>query len=64
MGDVVLRAINTETRRLCVGDPVSETDDLAPHTFAGLKERGFIGSQDQPAPARFARAAAIKGDDE
>lgn len=65
MGDVVLKAINTVNRRLRVGDPISEADDLTPHTYVGLKDRGFIGSAAAPsAPSRFAKAAAMKGDDE
>lgn len=61
MSDVVLKAIHTVNRRLRVGDPVSEGDDLSPHSFSDLKSRGFIGSG-EPDPSRF--ADALSGDDD
>lgn len=66
MTNVVLKAINTETRRLRIGDAVGESDDLTPHNFSDLKSRGFIGSKDAPVsvPSRFSKAAAMKGDGE
>jgi len=42
---VIARPINTTTRRLRAGAEVAETDDLTPHTFADLKERGFIAAR-------------------
>jgi hypothetical protein len=39
---VVARRFNTVNRRFAVGARVSESDDLSPHSFAGLKEGGFI----------------------
>lgn len=58
MSDVVLKAINTVNRRLKVGDPVSECDDLSPHSFDDLRSRGFIGS-DEPSAAVPWRASDI-----
>jgi hypothetical protein len=66
MSNKVLKAFNTVNRRLKVGDPVSEGDDLSPHSFDDLKSRGFIGSSEpEPAaPSGFASARAMSGDDE
>jgi hypothetical protein len=41
---VVARPFNTVNRRFAVGAQVSESDDLSPHSFAGLKEGGFIAA--------------------
>jgi hypothetical protein len=45
MQHVIAKAFNSAQRRFRVGDPVSETDDLAPHLFADLKARKFIVEQ-------------------
>jgi hypothetical protein len=39
---VVAKAFHSTQRRFRVGDPVSESDDLAPLTFEDLKARKFI----------------------
>lgn len=38
----VAKAFNTINQRFKVGADVSENDDLAPHSFEGLKAGGFI----------------------
>lgn len=54
MTHVVAKPFKTVNRRFAVGAEVRETDDLAPHAFADLKERGFIALPAAPAnePAR------------
>lgn len=42
---VVLKPLTTHTQRLPIGAEVNEGDDLSPHTFEDLKERGFIGDE-------------------
>jgi len=42
MAYIVAKYLTTTRRRLKINDPVTETDDLSPHTFADLKTRGFI----------------------
>jgi hypothetical protein len=63
----VLKAFNTVNRRLKIGDPVNEGDDLSPHSFDELKLRGFIGS-DEPErvvpPSSFPDAFAQISDGE
>lgn len=41
----VLKPFNTTIHRFRPGDAVHLMDDLSPHTFEGLKERGFIKGQ-------------------
>lgn len=55
MSDVVLKAFNTEIRRLRVGDIVTAKDDLTPHSLESLKAQGFIGLKDAPAAAKSSR---------
>lgn len=51
----VAKPFNTITQRFRVGAEVSEADDLAPHSFADLKQRRFIADA---APAEAASDAA------
>jgi hypothetical protein len=55
MTHVVAKPFNTVNRRFAVGAQVGEADDLAPHSFAELKENGFIA-------ARAALAGAAAGE--
>jgi hypothetical protein len=48
MSFVVAKPFNTVNRRFAVGAQVSEGDDLLPHSFAGLKENGFIAARAVP----------------
>jgi hypothetical protein len=45
MSFVVANPFNTVNRRFAVGAQVSEADDLSPHSFAGLRENGFIAAR-------------------
>jgi hypothetical protein len=56
---VVAKQFNTRLRRLRAGDPVSQTDDLSPHTFADLKAGKFIAAKAEPQPP--ARASQRAG---
>lgn len=58
MTHVVAKPFNTVNRRLRVGAPVEETDDLSPHTFDNLKKGHWIVSD-----ATKAAAKAIKEGD-
>ena len=46
---IVAQAFNTLRRRWVAGVPVTEADDLTPHTFDDLAERGFIERPKQAA---------------
>ena len=49
---IVNKPFHTATRRFPAGAPVSEADDLAPHTFEDLKDRRFIAPPaSEPEPA-------------
>lgn len=50
MSTIVAKAFNSTQRHFREGDPVSILDDLSPHTFADLKDRGFIASKRDAAP--------------
>lgn len=52
MTHVVAKPFNTVNRRLRVGAPVEETDDLSPHTFDDLKKRHWIVSGATKAAAK------------
>lgn len=41
----VAKPFNSITQRFKLGAPVSENDDLAPHSFEDLKTRGFISDK-------------------
>lgn len=62
MSDVVLKAINSTTRRFKVGDVVSPSDDWAPHDYYDIKARGFIGTADRSVPPALPTQSDANGD--
>ncbi|WP_165899907.1 hypothetical protein [Borborobacter arsenicus] len=53
---IVLKPFKSTLRRFKAGDHVSETDDLSPHSFAGLMVRKFIGAPKAPKLKKPAKA--------
>ncbi|MEI9995095.1 MAG: hypothetical protein WDM91_10905 [Rhizomicrobium sp.] len=52
---VVEITFNSLTQRFPAGAPVNSGDDLSPHSFSDLVERGFIAAANEdPAPAAAA----------
>jgi hypothetical protein len=48
----VLKAFNTRVQRFAAGSEVPDDADLAPHTLAGLTERGFLEGPPQAKPSK------------
>jgi hypothetical protein len=57
----VAKPFNSITQRFAVGAEVSETDNLEPHSFDDLLERGFI--VDEPAKAAVWQSTISHGDE-
>jgi hypothetical protein len=51
---IVLKPFTTPNRRFPAGATVSAGDDFAPHSFAALKARGFIGEPEAPRATKSA----------
>lgn len=65
MSYVATATFQTTLRRLKAGDPVNESDELAPHTIDSLKAAGLITVKEATAPMPFSRkpAAPAAGED-
>ncbi len=50
MSHVIAKLFNTASRRFKIDDPISENENLSPHTFADLKARGFIVAKPDEQP--------------
>ena len=44
----VLKPFTTRVRRIAVGDPITETDDLIPHTVESLVAGEFVEASEKP----------------
>jgi hypothetical protein len=65
MSHVVAKPFKTVNRRFAIGVEIRESDDLSPHSFADLKERGFItaaSAAPSSSAANASRAARGRAD--